>query len=80
MCRYQPWEDDSSEVDDYARVGNGREHIDVRLETQLAMLQARIANVEARVERLEAKMLYLQKGMHIVCGLFFVTLVYAICK
>ncbi|EEF38067.1 conserved hypothetical protein [Ricinus communis] len=80
MCSYQPWEDDSSEVDDNARRINGMERVDARWETQMAMLEARIANVEARVERLEARMLYLQKGLRVLCGLFLVTLFYAICK
>ncbi|OAY23632.1 hypothetical protein MANES_18G094300v8 [Manihot esculenta] len=80
MCHYQPWEVDSSQVEESSPVRNGMERVDARWETQMVMLEARIANVEARVERLEARMLYLQKGMRIVCGLFLVTLAYAICK
>ncbi|KAF2297521.1 hypothetical protein GH714_025002 [Hevea brasiliensis] len=59
MCRYQPWEVDSSQVEDSTHAGNGMERVDARWETQMAMLEARIANVEARVERLEARMFML---------------------
>ncbi|KAJ6774043.1 hypothetical protein OIU79_017470 [Salix purpurea] len=78
MCHYQPWEDDSAQIDDYEPgTRNNTGHVDTRLEARVALLEARMANVEARVERLEAKMFFLQKGMRVACALFLVTLAYA---
>lgn len=81
MCRYQAWEDDSLESEDYTQ--STPDVVDVtgtRWAARLANLEERMTRVEARVERLEARMLYLQKGMRVVCVLFLVTLVYAIWK
>lgn len=82
MCHYQPWEDDSAQIEDYepGTRNNNTGHVDTRLEARVALLEARMANVEARVERLEAKMFFLQKGMRVACALFLVTLAYAVCK
>ncbi|KAF9682775.1 hypothetical protein SADUNF_Sadunf05G0143500 [Salix dunnii] len=78
MCHYQPWEDDSAQIEDYEPgTRNNTGHVDTRLEARVALLEARMANVEARVERLEAKMFFLQKGMRVACALFLVTLAYA---
>ncbi|CAN6543709.1 unnamed protein product [Malus baccata var. baccata] len=81
MCNYQAWEDDSLQGEDYAQsMADGVDVGETRWGARLAMLEARIARLEARVERLEAKMLYLQKGMRVVCVLFLFTLIYAVVK
>ncbi|KAM1790111.1 hypothetical protein ACFX12_034207 [Malus domestica] len=71
----------SGDGEDYAQsTADGVDVGETRWGARLAMLEARIARVEARVERLEAKMLYLQKGMRVVCVLFLFTLIYAVVK
>ena len=80
MCHCQPWEG-SPPQSEYSpqRTGNGVEHLQVRWETGLAKLEEQITSIEARVEKLKASVLQLRREMLIVCVLFLVTVVYAIC-
>lgn len=80
MCHCQPWEDSPPQSEDFPQsTGNGVEHLQVRWETGMATLEEQITSVEARVEKLKATMLQLRREMLIVCVLFLVTVVYAIC-